>query len=119
MAFRPDPAANLAPFADSDALARLPVTTRDGAAARAKTLARRFQSRGGPGDPGRSPPPFSPDRSFTADRMENSDSYRQWGDLFRNSTAMGFDFGAPPPDAPAGQGFAGPGPESKPKEEIA
>jgi hypothetical protein len=51
--------------------------------------------------------------------MENSDSYKQWGDLFRNSTAMGFDFGPPPPDAPAGQGFAGPGPESKPKEENA
>jgi len=119
LAFRPDPAANLAPFADSDALARLPVTTRDGAAARAKTLARRFQSRGGPGDPGRSPPPFSPDRSFTADRMENSDNYLKWSRLFRDSTAMGFDFGAPPPDAPAGQGFAGPGPESKPKEEVA
>jgi hypothetical protein len=51
--------------------------------------------------------------------MENSDNYLKWSRLFRNSTAMGFDFGAPPPDAPAGQGFAGPGPESKPKEEIA
>lgn len=117
MAFRQDSNRDLRPYADTFARDRrdTPLVTNKGNAARAKVLASKFQAGDGPGDPGPTPPPFAPDRPFTRERMANPHAFRQWGDLFRNSTAMGHDFGPPPPPSPDPRA-AGPGIAAKPEE---